>query len=749
MRAVTLSAVLLVITFASGTTSAQSVKAGVVSALEGHVTASRTAAPEPVPLRLRDDVYLQDRITAGDRSLVRLLLGGKAVVTLRERSSVTVTERPDRSTVTLDSGRIAVAVARERMRPGEVVEVRTPNAVAAVRGTVLIAEVTRAAAQSSPSAVPVQTSFFVFGGSVEAQVLTPAGTMSAPFVLSANDMVVLVGASTAPLSVRRMTPGERARASGGLRPTEPPHAWSLDQGGVRAVVTSETTALVGALTGHRDPAGPTASGSEPAAPASTFGSASSSGSIAERGPTATSPATPGTTTNAGSRTNVGPRSGWTAAVVPPLDVAPRSGFGPLPDITPIATLRPTTVPINPCTQNQDICAPRPPCEQDPEGCATTSAAGFAVSGSLIDVSQSSVVLLQVVGEPPGAGVIVVTEGWTLTPPGVGPLVDLVEATVAASGYLLLQGAGSVVSLNGPLLRATDTTLDLAGGLVRTSGGSVLEAPDSGQPLVTLTRGSLTAGTETRSGTLFDLRGTATAADPDPDPVTGTPTGLDLGTERPLTPGSGAILEANGTAIDVRGPAGSAFKVDTALLEATAPLINLRGGASLTTSGNTVDLSLRAKVTSLGDALVKLDASALTTAGHLVDVAGGSRLGVAGDLVRLANGSTLNVGGMLLNVTGGSIVSITGALVGFSGSNNTLNLTNALVPTGVIAGIPVFSSLGGTTGFTSTTALTGLNASGNTIRINGTVIPSGLTSTSGITGSVAAIQGGGGSVTIGP
>jgi len=34
-----------------------------------------------------------------------------------------------------------VAVAREKMRPGDVVEVRTPNAVAGIRGTVIVAEV--------------------------------------------------------------------------------------------------------------------------------------------------------------------------------------------------------------------------------------------------------------------------------------------------------------------------------------------------------------------------------------------------------------------------------------------------------------------------------------------------------------------------------------------------------------------------------------------------------------------------------
>src|SRR5262245_31815516 len=40
-------------------------------------------------LKFRDDVMLQDRIATGDQSLARILIGGKAVVTVRERSVVT------------------------------------------------------------------------------------------------------------------------------------------------------------------------------------------------------------------------------------------------------------------------------------------------------------------------------------------------------------------------------------------------------------------------------------------------------------------------------------------------------------------------------------------------------------------------------------------------------------------------------------------------------------------------------------
>ncbi|OGK99084.1 MAG: hypothetical protein A3E31_08085 [Candidatus Rokubacteria bacterium RIFCSPHIGHO2_12_FULL_73_22] len=114
---------------------------GVVASLQGTATVERTAVAEPAPLKFRDDVFVRDRITTGERSVVRILLGGKATVTAREHSVLVITERPGTSTVSLAEGKIAVAVDKTRMRQGEVVEIRTPNAVAAIRGTVVVAEV--------------------------------------------------------------------------------------------------------------------------------------------------------------------------------------------------------------------------------------------------------------------------------------------------------------------------------------------------------------------------------------------------------------------------------------------------------------------------------------------------------------------------------------------------------------------------------------------------------------------------------
>ena len=153
-------------------------RAGVVTNLEGSATAARSRAPEPVALKFKDDVLLNDRIVTGDRSIVRMLLGGKAVVTVRERSAFTITEVPGKSTINLDSGKIAVAVAKDRMNPGELLEVKTPNAIAAVRGTVFIIEVVRATAQATPGPAGVTTNVFGFSDTVDLNYFLSGRTLA-------------------------------------------------------------------------------------------------------------------------------------------------------------------------------------------------------------------------------------------------------------------------------------------------------------------------------------------------------------------------------------------------------------------------------------------------------------------------------------------------------------------------------------------------------------------------------------------
>lgn len=136
-----ISILMAVFAIAVATQAEAQERAGVVTSLEGNVTVTRASLPQPASLKFKDDIFVRDRVTTGKESIARLLLGGRAVVTVREHSTVTITEVPGVATVDVATGRVAVAVAREKMRPGDIVQVRTPNAVAGIRGTVVVAEV--------------------------------------------------------------------------------------------------------------------------------------------------------------------------------------------------------------------------------------------------------------------------------------------------------------------------------------------------------------------------------------------------------------------------------------------------------------------------------------------------------------------------------------------------------------------------------------------------------------------------------
>lgn len=125
---------------AAGEPSPEPEKAGTTLQATGVSTVSRPNVPAAAPLKSRDPVFVHDRVATAEASLVRLLLGGKALVTVRERSQVTITDTPQHSAITLREGRLALGLAKSLLRPGEQVEVHTPNAIAGIRGSFLVAE---------------------------------------------------------------------------------------------------------------------------------------------------------------------------------------------------------------------------------------------------------------------------------------------------------------------------------------------------------------------------------------------------------------------------------------------------------------------------------------------------------------------------------------------------------------------------------------------------------------------------------
>lgn len=123
---------------------------GVVTAVQGQAQLTRPAVAKPTLLRQKDGVMIRDVIDTREKSMARMLFGGKATITLKELSRFEVLEETlpggaTRSTVNLNSGALLINVARELMKPGDEVIIRTDNAIAAVRGSMVYAESLEAA----------------------------------------------------------------------------------------------------------------------------------------------------------------------------------------------------------------------------------------------------------------------------------------------------------------------------------------------------------------------------------------------------------------------------------------------------------------------------------------------------------------------------------------------------------------------------------------------------------------------------
>ncbi|PYN22740.1 MAG: hypothetical protein DMD99_16030 [Candidatus Rokuibacteriota bacterium] len=239
---------------------AQATKAGNVTTLEGNVTAVRPIVAQPVPLKFKDDVFLQDRVVTGEQSFARLLLGGKAVVSIRERSAVTITEVPGRSTIEIESGKIALSVARDRMLPGEIINIKTPNAVAGVRGTVVVAEVTRRGGQPFTNLWVIRGIVDAVHTNLQGAPLSPAVTLKAQESLSANPTTSSKGT---------FTPAQVGAIVQGLQPQRTQEGGSASQSPARLEAVNTAAALLGVLTGTEAGQEQVALLTAPPAPATT------------------------------------------------------------------------------------------------------------------------------------------------------------------------------------------------------------------------------------------------------------------------------------------------------------------------------------------------------------------------------------------------------------------------------------------------------------------------------------------------
>ncbi|MBI3636332.1 MAG: FecR domain-containing protein [Candidatus Rokubacteria bacterium] len=324
--------------------SAQLEPAGVVTTLQGTASVSRASLPL-APLKFKDPVYLRDRITTGEESIARILLGGKAIVTVRERSVLTITELPGTSIIEVSSGKAALAVVKERMKPGNSIEIRTPNAVAAIRGTVVITEVQQVGAQLGPAPIPVETRFIGLTGSFDVSQLQGGQRVGAPITVTASQSAQFAGGA-AP-RVQTLTRDVLQRFAREYR-INVPTAPATTNTNVTADQVQQAAAHANALSGRPGaPTSPTAPGTPPAQ-----GTEGAQSTTAGTPPTGAPPAGAppgGGTSSTGTTSAV--QGGGTGQPPTPLPNKPPSGpitLGP----SPKPPTPPPPPPIKPAPQTK-------------------------------------------------------------------------------------------------------------------------------------------------------------------------------------------------------------------------------------------------------------------------------------------------------------------------------------------------------------------------------------------------------------
>src|SRR5262244_1188320 len=731
---------------------------GIVTTLQGQATVAHAASSSTLPLKFKDSIFERDRINTAENSIVKVLMGGRAVVTVRELSVLTITEDLGRTTINLESGKIAVAVAKQRMKPGEKLEVHTPNAVAAVRGTVFVVEVARQGAQAGGGNLGAATQVTSVTGSVE---VTPANNPANTALLTAFKSVNLLGPTLG--QVRTLSQPEMNTLLSGFAASA---KFGFNQATWQAMSAKEQNKLVALAAAllpdvatpenksnlnlpNIIPTVPPVSQPQPLVAKIINGgfetglfppgwNLAGTGTVLSTFADFTAPAGQFMgflSTGNGSVPDSTGRFAQFSSLSQPFQVTAGTlytikatynfvsneypywvnlfgGSSPFNDTFDIRVKGPNGQSATLTTETVNTAFT--PNQVSTQG---VSAAGFSAGGScptcgwgftgfkqvafswiapesgvasLIfeigdvgDANFASGVLLDAISIPEDRPLYLVRAGQPLTRTTSDPLVEYTGGAAAFDSAMIV-APGAKVSLAGPLLRASDTSLTTPVSLLSVlPGGQFVSSTE--EPLVFLRGSTHALGTEVA---MFDLMGSGTATDVD--------SGRTLATDTPLKTG-GALFESDGATVTTN----QVLHVDTALLEATAPLLRLKNGSAVTSATDAILLSGTSRL-SASSSLISLDASRLAVArGALVNVGGGSVLNVAGDLVSLRNGSTLSLlNGPLLAVSGGSQASIGGGLVSFGGSGgNLLSVSNGLCggPCALIGGIPVALMNGATAG----------------------------------------------------
>jgi len=512
---------------------------GVVTTLAGDATVARASLSTPRALRFKDDVFLRDRISTAERSIVRVLLGGKALVTVRELSALTITEDTGRSTIDLSSGKIAMGVLRQRMRPGEVIEIRTPNAIAAIRGTVLVVELI-AEPGGSAGAPRYTTKVHVLHGLVE--VSDPKNPGAPPAPVGALESWSRTGSE--PSALVPLSPTAAEQVFVGLHAA--PQIAEGPSEFIQSVTTREhakAVAVAEFLAPEVAGAGAGGDGNGPTAPPSARGAT-----------------TPGITD---------------APVLPMIASNPsQPGAGGSGGPTGLARFsfsgQPVTQPGSLYSLSRGLTdAPAVPILEATNSSLTIGQSLMEISGGATFSSTGTAPLLYLDPTQLSATSLLTLSGGGSSVSLVGTLFhDQGGVLSLQSDFLRLSGGGLVGSGASALVDLVGSTAASPGGLLSVSAGAVMDLVNASAPLLSLTRSAALA----TGSSLADISGAS----------------VKLGQLASLTASS---LTIQGHGLNLTGGAsmtvaGDLFRIanGSTLTITNGALLNLSGGSSLTVTG---------------------------------------------------------------------------------------------------------------------------------------------------------------------
>lgn len=584
---------------------------GVVTTLAGNATVVRAALPGPQPLRFKDNVFLRDRITTAERSIVRVLLGGKALVTVRELSALTITEDVGRSTIDLSSGKIAMGVLRQRMRPGEVIEIRTPNAIAAIRGTVLVVELIPEPGGSS-GAPRYTTKVSVLHGLVE--VSDPKNPGAPPAQVGTLESWSRTGSD--PSALVPMSPAAAEQAFAGLHSA--PQIAEGPREFIQSVTMREQAKAVAVAEFLAPEAVGAGAGGDNSGPATPPSAGATTTGIAD------APVIPAITSVA-SPAGAGGRAGYPTGLARfTLDGGVVNQPGSFYSLSRGLTDSPA-VPILEATNSSLTLG---------QSLMEISGATFSSTGAapLLNLDPTTL---------NAASLLTLSGGGQFNL--VGSLFQDQNGTLAlSSDFLGLSGVGTTFAGSGAsaLVDLVGSSASTAGGLLSVSSGAVMDLVKASAPLLSLTRNAaLVTGNN-----LADISGGATV------------------TLRQLASLSASNLVVQGHALSLSGGArmtvgGDLFRLaDRSTLTITnGALLSLSGGAILNVGGALINFIGTGNTLNITNTLC---GGGCTMVGGLpVLVTGGGTLTLTTNPILNLTGNVLNIapGAAAITISGGAQV----------------------------------------------------------------------------------------------